>query len=111
MILLGIPPVAGLEHLGRHLPAVPLVIGLCGNFLCNLLLFLVVIEYGTSVLGARVIALAIARRGVVHAVEELNQLRVGDLCWVVDYLCCFGILTQKTCQPPPLFPFASRIKA
>lgn len=91
MILFGIPPLASLEYFGRHLAAVPLFINLGGDFFCNLLLLRVVVENGTAVLGARVIALTIFGGRVVGAVEELNQLFVGDFCGIVNDLGSFGI--------------------
>lgn len=95
VVVLCIPPLASLEYLSRHLPAVPLLIHLGGDFFCNLLLLRVVIENGTAVLCARVISLPIERSRIVRAVEELDQLCVGDFCWIVNNLGGFGICPQK----------------
>lgn len=72
VVLLGIPPLASLENFRRHLAAVPLLIDLGGDFLCNLLLLRVVVENGTAILGTRVVTLAVAGGRVVRAVEELD---------------------------------------
>lgn len=95
VIVLSIPPLASLEDFRRHLAAVPLLIDLGGNFLCDLLLLGIVIENGTAVLGARVVTLSVAGGRVVRAVKELNELLVGDFCWVVDDLGSFGICPWK----------------
>jgi hypothetical protein len=46
---------------------------------------------GGAVLWAGVWALLVERRGVVHAVEELDELAVCDLGWVEDELGSFSV--------------------
>lgn len=72
VILLSIPPLASLENFRRHLAAIPLLIDFGGDVFCNLLLLGVVIENGTAILGAGVVALTVAGSRVVRAVEELD---------------------------------------
>lgn len=91
MVVLGVPPLAGLEDLRDDLAAVPLLVGFLGHVLGDLLLLRVVVEDAAAVLRAHVGPLAVGRRRVVHAVEVLDQAAVGDLRRVVDDLERFGV--------------------
>lgn len=95
VVVLGIPPGAGLQDLGADLAVVPLVVGLVGDVLGDLLLLGVVVEDAAAVLGADVRALAVGGGGVVHAVEVLDQAAVGDFGGVVDDLERFGICGRR----------------
>ena len=86
MVLLGVPPLLGGQDLGDDLAAVPLLVGGLCDLARNLLLLGVVEEDAGAVLRAAVVALLVGGRGVVHAVEELDQLAVGDLLRVEDDL-------------------------
>ena len=79
MIILRVPPLAGLEDLRRNLPLLPpLLLRLGRHALCLGLLLRRVVEDGAAVLRAGVHALAVRRRGVVHLVEEFEQGRVRE---------------------------------
>lgn len=91
VILLGGPPPAGGGDLGDDAPLPPLGIGLCRNVARDLLLLGVVEVDGGAVLGPSVGALGVEGRGVVHGVEELEELCVRDLGGVKDDLSSFGV--------------------
>ena len=91
VILLGGPPLACGGNLGDNLALVPLVVCLCGDVAGNLFLLVVVEVDGGAVLGAGVGALLVEGGGIVHAVEEFEELAVGDLGWVEDDLGSFGV--------------------
>ena len=79
MIILGIEPLPGRGDLGTDLPVPPpLLLHLLRNLFGDLLLLLVVPKDRAAVLRARVAALAVLGRGVVHLVEELDEGRVGE---------------------------------
>lgn len=78
MVVLGVPPGAGGDDLGHDLALVPLLVGLLGDLLRDLLLLLVVEVDAAAVVGPRVRALPVYRRRVVHPVEELEELAVRD---------------------------------
>lgn len=91
VILLGRPPLSRGRNLGDDLAAPPLGVCLFGDFAGDcLLLGGVEVDCG-AVLGAGVRALGVEGRGVVHAVEELEELAVGDLGWVEDELGGLGV--------------------
>lgn len=92
VVALSIPPLARLQHLCGDLALVPLLVGLLGDLLRDLLLLLVVVEDAAAVLRADVRALAVGGGRVVHAVEVLDQAAVGDLRGVVDDLERLGVL-------------------
>lgn len=91
VVLLGGPPLAGGRNLGDNLALPPLGVCLCGDVAGDALLLLVVEVDGGAVLRAGVWALAVEGCGIVHAVEELDELAVGDLGWVEDELCGLGV--------------------
>lgn len=92
MILLRIPPLACGQDLRRDgAAAPPLLLRLLCHLLGRLLLFFVVVEDGAAILRAGVAALPVLGRGVVHLVEELEQLAVGDLVGVEGHLEGFGV--------------------
>lgn len=91
VILLGRPPLSRGRNLGDDLAAPPLGVCLFGDFAGDCLLLGRVEVDGGAVLGAGVRALGVEGRGVVHAVEELEELAVGDLGWVEDELCGLGV--------------------
>lgn len=78
MVLLGGPPAARGGDLGDDAAAPPLVVGLSCDLAGDALLLRVVEVDGGAVLGARVRALAVEGGRVVCAVEELEELAVGD---------------------------------
>lgn len=91
VIVLRVPPLARLEDLRGNLALVPLLVGLLGDLLGDLLLLVVVVEDAAAVLRADVGTLAVGGRRVVHAVEVLDQAAVGDPRRVVDDLQRFGV--------------------
>ena len=79
MILLGVPPLAGLEDLRRNGPLLPpLLLHLGRQGLRLGLLLGGMVEDGAAVLGAGVHALAVQGGGVVHFVEEFEEGGVGE---------------------------------
>lgn len=91
MILLGGPPLSRGRDLGDDLALPPLRVGL-GRHLARDLFLLGVVEVdGGAVLRARVGPLLVERRGVVRAVEELEEGAVADLAGVEDDFCGFGV--------------------
>ena len=102
MILLRIPPLARLQNLRRYLPLPlpPLLAHLLRHsFRLNLLLGRVR-EDGAAVLGARIHALAVRRRGVVHLVEEFEEGAVGEGGGVEGHLEGFGVCSLYHRKPP-----------
>lgn len=87
-----IPPLPRWKDFGDNLASFP---PLFADFLSDvsryLFLLFIVIKYATSVLRSPVWALLVFGCWVVHLVEELEQLTVGDLLGIEDYLKCFGI--------------------
>lgn len=104
MIRLGIPPLTRRQYLSNNAALPPLLIHLLSDLARLLLLLGVVVEYGGSVLRARVGPLAVRGRGVVHLVEVFEEGGVGYTCGVVDYLEGFGICTHL---PLALLPKAT----
>ena len=94
VVLLGGPPLAGRGDLGDDAAMVPLVVGLPRDLLGPLLLVLVVVVDGGAILGTRVGALAVKGGGVMGAVEELQELAVGDLGRVVEDLYSLGVCSS-----------------
>lgn len=84
MVILSVPPLLRGEDLGDDLVVPPLLV--C--FFCHLprgfLLLGVVVEDPRAVLGPPVGALLVGRGGVVHPVEEGEEVGVGDFGGVVD---------------------------
>ena len=92
MVILRIPPLPRRQNLRCDLAALPpLLLRLLRHFLCQLLLFLSVVENRASVLGAGISALAVLGGGVVHFVEELEEGGVGEGRGVEDDLEGFGV--------------------
>jgi hypothetical protein len=72
-----VPPLAGREDLSGDLALLPpLLLNLLCDFSCNLLLRVVVGEDAAAVLTADIGSLTIFGGGIVHAVEEFEQLLV-----------------------------------
>jgi hypothetical protein len=91
VVVFGVPPLASRQHLGHNPVLPPLLVYLGGDLLGDLLLLGVVREDARAVLRPDVRALAVCCGGVVHTVEELEQLLVGDLGRIVDDLRGFGV--------------------
>ena len=91
MVLLSIPPLSGLQDLGDDAALPPLLVDFLRHFLGDGFLLVVVVEDAGAVLGAAVWTLRVEGCGVVHAVEEFEELAVGDLGWVVVELDGFGV--------------------
>lgn len=111
MVLLGIPPLASRNDLGRNRLLVPLLANLIRNFLRNLLLLLAMREDHATVLCTDITALAIQRCRIVHTIEELEELTVAHDGGIKGNLESFGvcrenekgelrILTQVTASTP-----------
>lgn len=81
VVVLGVPPLARGHDLGGDLPGPPEPLRVHGgrDLLRDGLLFRTVEEDAAPVLCPRVVALPVARRRVVDAVEELEELAVCDL--------------------------------
>ena len=82
MILLRIPPLppgARAHNLRRDRPvSIPLFPDLPSNIISDGGLLVRMREDSATVLRARVGALPVQRRGVVHAIEEFEEAAVGD---------------------------------
>lgn len=91
MIVLRVPPLPSLYDLGRDLAVIPLLIDLGCDLTRNFLLLSVVVKDARAVLRAAVVALAVECCGVVHPVEELEDLGVAQFRRVVGDLCSFGV--------------------
>ena len=97
MVRLSIPPLTGRQNFRDYFPLVPLLVRLLGNFPCYLLLLCIMVEDSRAVLGAGIWPLAVRGRGIVHFVEEFEELSVGDFGGVVGYLesfCVCGALSS-----------------
>jgi len=99
MIGLRIPPLTSRKHLGSDLAFPPLLIDLLRDILCNPLLVIIVIEYGTPVLRSDIGALTVRGGRIVHLVEELDELVVCDFLGIVDDLKSFGVCIELVYIP------------
>jgi hypothetical protein len=84
VVLLGVPPLTGGQDLGDDAAAPPLLVGRVSYLARDARLLVAVREDTRPVLRAHVGPLRVARRRVVHPVEELEQLLVRDALGVVD---------------------------
>lgn len=91
VVLLSRPPLSSRGDLCDNLAIVPLGVGLCRDVARNGLLLGGVEVDGGAVLRASIGTLGVESGGVVHAVEELEQLTVRDLVGVEDDLSSFSI--------------------
>lgn len=91
MIGLSIPPFARWQNLRNNLPLPPFFIHQFGNLLRDTLLLRIMVEDARAVLGARIWTLAVRGCGIMHLVEEFEELSVSDFRWVVCDLQGFGI--------------------
>ena len=92
VIRLRIPPLARRQNLRRDGPALPpLLLRLLRNLPRLPLLLLAVVEDRGAVLRARVHALPVLRRRIVHLVEELQQRAVRQLRGVEGHLQGLGV--------------------
>lgn len=92
MVSLGVVPFLGLRNHGCDgLARVPLLLDLFGDARGDLLLLWRMVKDATAVLRARIHALAIKSRGIVHAVKELEQCCIGHLFWIENHLQRFGV--------------------
>lgn len=84
VVILCVPPLLGGEDLGDDLAVPPLIIG----FLCDLprdgFLLGGVVEYPAPVLGSLVGTLLVRGGGIMHAVEEFEELGIRYFGGVVD---------------------------
>lgn len=88
MVLFGVKPIASRDNLCDNFFSFEVqLLNLCGDLSRSLLLLWRVCKDCRAVLCASVRALAVEGRGVVHAVEELDQVGVLDLVrWSIDNL-------------------------
>jgi len=91
VIVLCIPPLTCRQDLRNNLPLPPLLIRLPRHLPRNTFLLRIMIENRTPILRAGVWALAVRGRGVMHLVEEFEQLAVGYLVRVESDLEGFGM--------------------
>jgi hypothetical protein len=93
MICLCIPPLSCRQDLCRNLAGalVPALLSQLRHFTRSALLLAVVVEDGAPILRADVWPLTVGRCGIMHAVEELDELAVGYLRRIVSYLEGFGV--------------------
>lgn len=84
MILFRIPPLRSRQDFRRNLSLIPLLVCLLRDVLGDRLLLVVVVKDSTAVLRSDVRALSVRGRGVVHAVEVLDELAVGEFGRVED---------------------------
>jgi len=100
MICLRIPPLARWQDLRNNLSLPPLLIDQLRYLPRHTLLLRVVIEDATAVLRASIWTLLVRCRRVVHLIEELEELAVCYLCWIVGDLKSFGMSrTPRTHSP------------
>lgn len=92
MIVLSIPPLPRRQNLRHHLPTPPLVARLLRHLVRLLLLLRGVDEDTATVLRSFVWPLRVARRGIVHSVEEDEKVRVWEGGGVEGELHGFGVL-------------------
>ena len=98
MVLLGIPPLASGQDLRHYCAFPPLLVDLFRYLPSNLFLFGIMEENGTPVLRTSVGSLLIYCGGIVHPVEELDQLSVSDLGRVEDNLGGLSICISKNSE-------------
>jgi hypothetical protein len=91
VIFLGIPPLTRGQDLSGKRRLIPLLANLFGDIFSNLLLLLSMCENSTAVLGTDVRTLPILCRGVVHAIEEFEELAVGYDRGIKGHLEGFGV--------------------
>lgn len=84
VVLFRIPPRLGGQDLGDDLAVPPLLIGLLGDLVRDRFLLGRMIKDPAAVLGPSVGTLLVRGGGVVHPVEELEQLGVGNFGGVVN---------------------------
>ena len=84
MICLRIPPFTSRQDLRRDTALPPLLVRLLCDLLRYRLLLVVVIEDAASVLGAYIRPLSVGGGRVMHFVEVLDDVVVGELLRVVD---------------------------
>ena len=98
MIILRIPPSPRLQDLRRDLLVLePLLLRRLRNPLCIGFLLRRMIEDSTPVLRASVHALPVLGGGVMHSVEELEEVGVGDEGGVKGYLEGFRVCDEESC--------------
>jgi len=99
MIILGIPPLTRRQDLRNNLPLPPLLIRLSRHIPRDSLLLRIMIENPRSILRTSIWTLAVRGRGVVHLVEEFEQLAIGHLIRVKCNLKGFGMssTTRANC--------------
>lgn len=96
VVVFSIPPFSCGQDL-RHDPVLPpLLIDLGSDLLGDLGLFIAVCEDARSVLRSAIRPLAVDCGRVVHAVEELEDLLVGNLGGVVDNLCRLSVCAHTS---------------
>lgn len=91
MIVLRIPPLPRRQNLRHHLPTPPLLARLLRNLARLFFLLLGVEEDPAAVLRPYVCPLRVACRGVVYAVEEVKNGRVGECGGVEGELHGFSV--------------------
>lgn len=91
MVFLGIPPLTSRNDLSGKRRLVPLLADLFRDILRDLVLLLSMCENRTAVLCADVRTLPVFCCGVVHAVEEFEELAVGHNRGIKGHLKGFGI--------------------
>ena len=94
MIRLSIPPFTRGQDLRNDLAFPPLLIRELRNLPSDCLLLSIVIEDTGAVLRADIWTLTVGRCGVVHFVEEFEELSVRYLRWVVGDLESLGIYSH-----------------
>lgn len=91
VILLSSPPLASRDDVGNNAAFPPLVVGFGGDFAGNGLLLCVMEVDSRAVLRTPVGTLGVQRGGIMHLIEELDELTVGDDCWVEHDIGSFGM--------------------
>lgn len=94
MVILRIPPLTSWYNLRGNRLLEPFLADLLSDLLSNFLLLRAVRVDRTAVLGTHVWALSVQRCGVVHAVEELEELAVAHKGGVKGDLESFGICNK-----------------
>lgn len=95
VVILGIPPLRRGQYLGDNLVVPPLLVCFLGHLARDGFLLGGVVKDSAAVLRPSVGALLVAGCGVVHAIKEVEDLRVGDFRGVVNQLGCFGVCGGK----------------